>query len=280
MDLLIQIAVALLLPLASIWHPTVGAHPAGPAVAAWSADSARVGPLYSQRVYYATLPDSYWDDDLCSGLPDGVVCVVSFRDTSSPVADYVRSIPASRQVILSFWHEPELNGAFASGADFVAAFDAMATTVHAQGESWVKTATISAVSQYYNSGQTGYDCSYLPGPGYSDYYLADAYDRNRVGLWNHGGFNRWMTCTNGFHHGRGLAEWGIVPDACGTGSMTRAEDLATTVLWLRSVMPHMVLIEYYDANVANGQPTDDPCSSWSLVTDQEISEYQQLAAQY
>src|SRR3954451_22712977 len=96
----------------------------------WQGANGAFGPLHSARIFYNTqLPASFVGSP-GSDLPDDVTLVVSYRTADTNVASYVCSIPATRNVVLTYWHESEQQGSpFATGADYVTAFTAQSAKI-------------------------------------------------------------------------------------------------------------------------------------------------------
>ncbi len=240
------------------------------ALSSWKAANTAIGPLHTDRVFYRTLPSSYWADRYCSGLPAQVMCIVSYKTPTVNVAAYVKSVPTGRPVIMVFHHEPE-DGDFPSGSAFVAAFEAQSNLIRAAaaGRSDIQVAMVAGTSrQYANPSGHGWDCSYIPPARYVDHYFADIYDPTGVMLENDPGFTRWQYCTAGRHRSRGITEWGIGPTKCMTSGLTRAHVMARDEQWLRERFPHMYLLEYW---WVDDSATEGTCADWKFTSPAEIS---------
>jgi hypothetical protein len=223
----------------------------------WRTASDAFGPLHSARIFYpAELPASY-AGSRGSDLPDDVTLVVSYRTRTTNVAAYVCSMPARRNVILSYHHEPEQKypekSPFATGADYVAAFTGQSAKIRQAASDCgrggqVKVAMIALSWSYANSTRRGYTCSFIPPAGSVDYYLADTYDPYQLSLAREPGFQRWKACTAGGKP-RGLAEHGIgqgngtFPN-CQFTDAQRARVLHADDAYLGANFPGFALWEY------------------------------------
>ena len=229
----------------------------------WRSANQDVGPLQTQRVYHHELPASFRDTQE-SGLPSGVVPVVSFDGPSTNVAAYVRSV--NRRVILIFRFNPEGR---MSAADFTSVFEEQSSLIRSVHNPNVRVAASAQVYQY----QAGVNaaaarCAYIPPPAYVDYYLAAVYEPYLQGLTgtDHGGFVVWQHCTNGLGRPRGLVEYGLGLGIEGSRSC-QPESERTRVMradmgYLRDSLPDLELLEYWWTTSA----ADPPCSrSWQFA---------------
>src|SRR5215469_2008434 len=114
----------------------------GARVSDWRAANNDVGPLRTQRVYYAQLPARFTGSQ-GSRLPPGVVLIVSYRVGTTNVASYVRSV--NRALVLIFQYNPEPKMA---AADFTKAFEEQSTLVHAVHNPDVMVAMSADIYQY------------------------------------------------------------------------------------------------------------------------------------
>ena len=119
------------------------------------------------RLFYRQLPKTFSRQ----GVPEGVLLIVSYKQPTTNVRSYARSIPAHEHVQLVFHHEAEAD--YPSGSAFVSQFDAQ--------EQLAKDANphlpfaFIAGGFAYRKGQPGYDGSFIP-PSADLYYL-DSYQR-------------------------------------------------------------------------------------------------------
>jgi hypothetical protein len=206
----------------------------------WAAANAKLGPLRDQRIYYTgALPSKYSGTD-CSKLPAAVWCIISYGTPTVNVASYVSSIPASRNAVIIFGHEPEHPGAFRNGAAFVTAFTAQSALIrHAAGKAAnVRVAMASETYQYGGKGfgSRGLGCSFIPPAGDVDYYYADNYETTPTGkgLATDPKWLNWLNCVK--NHGRrlGLAEYGL--GTC-NGTSKRVATLQADATYLRTRLP-------------------------------------------
>lgn len=237
----------------------------GDSVQNWAkANSILDNGLQSDRVFYRTLPPSYSSDTNCSGLPAGVVCIVSFKTLNTNVVSYFKSVPDGHPVIGVFWHEPE--GDFSSGSQYVGKFESQSRLIRSVHNHNVQVAMIAGGSQYMNPQRHGWDCSYIPPASYVNHYFMDLYDATDVGAMNIPSIHRWLHCTQGRHRSRGIAEMGIAPSKCSTSGMTRNQVLKSDLQWFPTVMPNMYLLEYWWSD-SSGQ-TPSYCTDHWQFTDQ------------
>jgi hypothetical protein len=270
-------AATAVLALAATTASAQAAKPAGalPSVATWigarsdpwSTGNSAIGPLKTQRLFYpSALPASY-SASQCASLPAGVMCVISYKAPSTNVASFVKSIPASRPVMMIFHHEPE--GDFASGVQFVSEFESQSDLIRsaaaAAGLTNVQVAMAAATFQY-QPGKAGTNCSYIPPAHYVDHYTADVYQPRLGGLQNRSGFVRWRDCTQGLGRTRGLTEYGL--GSC-SGTTSREQTMVADAAYLRSAFPFLYLLEYWwmdDSNVG-------PCRNWKFTDPATITEW-------
>jgi hypothetical protein len=212
----------------------------GARAANWAAANSKIGPLRDQRIYYTgALPSKYSGTD-CSKLPAAVWCIISYGTPTVNVASYVSSIPASRNAVIIFGHEPEHPGAFRNGAAFVTAFTAQSALIrHAAGKAAnVRVAMASETYQYGGKGfgSRGLGCSFIPPAGDVDYYYADNYETTPTGkgLATDPKWLNWLNCVK--NHGRrlGLAEYGL--GTC-NGTSKRVATLQADATYLRTRLP-------------------------------------------
>lgn len=245
----------------------------------WVDANKTIGPLQTDRVFYRTLPTSYWDDNYCSGLPASVMCIVSYKTPTTNVASYVSSVPKTRPFQITFNHEPE-GGDFSSGASFVSQFeqqvDIIRAAANASGRTNVKPVMIAGSSyQYAKPERNGYNCSYIPPAKYVSHYYADIYDYDVVGLQNLPGFQRWLQCTSGLHRTRGITEMGIAPTFCSISGLTRTQVLRRNVNYLPTVMPKMFMLEYWWVDT---RVTDGTCGDWKFTDSTTINLWKNILA--
>jgi len=133
----------------------------------WQKGARQIGPPHVTRLFYRQLPKTFSRQ----GIPDGVLLIVSYKQPTSNVTSYARSIPADEDVQLVFHHEAEAD--YPSGSKFVSQFNAQ--------EQLVKKANPDVPFAFvaggfaYRKGQPGYDGSFIP-PN-ADYYYLDSYQR-------------------------------------------------------------------------------------------------------
>jgi hypothetical protein len=234
----------------------------------WPTGNTAIGPLKTQRVFYPSALPARYSASQCASLPAGVMCVISYKTPGTNVASFVKSIPASRPVMMIFHHEPE-GGDFASGAQFVSEFESQSDLIRsaaaAAGLTNVQVAMAAGTYQY-QPGKAGTNCSYIPPAHYVDHYTADVYQPRLGGLQNRSGFVRWRACTQGLGRSRGVTEYGL--GSC-SGAASRQQTMAADAVYLRSAFPHLYLLEYWwvdDSNVG-------PCRNWKFTDQATISEW-------
>ncbi len=225
---------------------------------AWQTASSSFGPLQDARIFYnKALPASYAGSN-GSTLPAGVTLVVSYNTPGTNVSSYVCSIPATRNVILVFYHEPEnQQSPFATGAAFAAEFNVQAAEIRQAAQSCgittVKVATIAMTWAYASSTRRGYDCSFIPPAASVDYYLADTYEKNQDTLAKDAGFQRWLSCTSAAGASgqvpRGLAEYGVglgntTSTGCQFTDQQRAAVMQADAAYLTASFPDFVIWSY------------------------------------
>ena len=208
------------------------------AAANWMTANHTIGSLQVDKIFYQhALPVSY-AGSTCANLPEDVVCLVAYKTATTNVASFVSSIPASRTVVMIFYQEPEAH--FASGAEFVAEFEAQSTLIRQAASSApnVFVADDAATSQY-RPGYPGADCSFIPPPAYTDVYLADHYQSRPNGQdlpngQNGDDWTTWLNCVRPTHKPIGLAEYGL--GTCGVdGNATREQSLLADNTYLKGL---------------------------------------------
>lgn len=237
------------------------------AAANWMTANDTIGSLQLDKIFYAhALPTSY-RGSTCASLPRDVVCLVAYKTPTANVASFVSSISPDRAVVMTFHQEPE--GDFSSGADYVAQFEAQSTLIRraANDAPNVFVADDASTSQYKPS-YPGADCSYIPPPAYTDFYLADHYQPKPKGEDLPDGqqgddWTTWLNCVQPTHKPIGLAEYGLGP--CGAdGNTTRTQSLLADNSYLKglpAVIGAPVLIwNYWWVN--SGSP--DSCLNWQF----------------
>lgn len=208
------------------------------AAANWMTAKDTLGSLQVDKIFYpGALPTSY-SGSTCADLPEDVMCLVAYKTPTTNVASFVSSIPAGRAVVMIFHHEPEQD--FPSGADYVAQFEAQSALIRRSADAApnVFVADDASTNQYL-AGRAGADCSYIPPPASTDFYLADHYQPrpNGQNLPNgqHGDdWTTWLHCVQPTHKPIGLAEYGL--GTCGPdGNATRAQSLLADSSYLKAL---------------------------------------------
>ena len=248
------------------------------AAANWVTAKDTLGPLQVDKVFYSRALPAAYSDSTCAGLPKDAMCLVAYKTPTTNVASFVSSIPADRAVVMIFHHEPE--GDFPSGADYVARFEAQSTLIRraAADAPNVFVADDASTTQYL-PGRAGADCSYIPPPAYTDFYLADHYQPRPNGQdlpnGQHGDdWTTWLTCVRPAHKPIGLAEYGL--GGCGAdGNATRTQSLLADNSYLKglpTVIGAPVLTWNYwwvngsSANLcANWRFNDTVSSAWRSI---------------
>ncbi|CAN5671237.1 hypothetical protein BH11MYX1_BH11MYX1_03470 [soil metagenome] len=128
---------------------------------------ADLGPLTSTRAFQVTLPPNQSE----RVSPSADIEITSYKTQhSSTLAAFVKSMEP--QDMLAFYHEPEGPDDWASGAAYVAAFEAECRAAH-RARPDVKFGMIAGGYQYH-VGKRGYSGSYLP-TNCIDFYAFDTY---------------------------------------------------------------------------------------------------------
>jgi hypothetical protein len=133
----------------------------------WKKGAHEIGNPRVTRLFYRQLPNSFSRQR----VPEGVLLIVSYKQPTTNVASYVRSIPADEDVQLVFHHEAEAD--YASGSAFVSQFNAQEQLAHSANPR-IPFAFVGG-GFGYRQGQPGYDGSFIP-PKADAYYL-DSYQR-------------------------------------------------------------------------------------------------------
>lgn len=252
----------------------------------WTAANSQIGPGDTHRIFYGgNLPASFDSD----GTPANVTCIVSYKVTGTNFASYVNSIPANRQVILIFHHEPEGDTQFTGGADFVSQFKAQSDSLRALGchpggsHPNVRIAMCAAGFPYRNNGTADVLAgNYLRGLGatspasgwpYVDMFTKDIYQGSggtgdavgwsTNGLANNQYWQNWLGLVTdpsvvGTVQPLGITEYGVDDPVGNTARNTRIKlDLA-----------------YLAANSFNGAPWQMMCYWWeSLAGDPNQAQF-------
>lgn len=206
----------------------------------WAAANAKIGPLRDQRIYYTGALPSKYNGSACSQLPAAVWCIISYGTPTTHVTSYVSSIPASRNAVIIFGHEPEHPGAFRNGAAFVTAFAAQSALIrHAAGKAGnVRVAMAAETYQYGGKGfgSRGLGCSFIPPASEVDYYYADNYETTPTGkgLSTDPKWLNWLNCVKNKGRRLGLAEYGL--GTC-NGASKRLSTLQADASYLRTKLP-------------------------------------------
>ena len=152
---------------------------------AWNTVNSQIGPGQTHRLFYSGALPASFDAD---GTPADVTIVVSYKTQTTNVVSYINSIPAGRQVIVIYHHEPEND--YGAGSQFVSEFKAQSTLIRAHAGANVKIA-MCALGYQYGAGNNA-DAkagNYLRGLGpYVDYFTIDVYQgqdgTGKSGAWN------------------------------------------------------------------------------------------------
>ncbi len=186
----------------------------------WRSANAIIGPLQTHRLFYSgSLPLTFEADD----TPTTVTIIASYKTATTNVKNYVKSVPANRQVILAYHHEPE--GDYSSGAVFVSEFKTQSDLIRSCANSNVRIAMISASYPYGVSGNTDVqDGNYLKDLGnYVDLFGVDIYQGvagtepycwPTQGLRNYPRWNNWLNVVTdpaivGTIKPLGITEYGV-----------------------------------------------------------------------
>lgn len=219
----------------------------------FQAANAIYGPSGTHRVFGQQGSKSAWFPITwnADGTPDSVVYNICYRTgpagsgmpTQAQMETWLNTVPAGRQIIVTFQPEPEIPGRYATGADFVTQFksqsDRMRLAAVATGtDDRVRIATDSGSYQYGKSAAgvirnaEAYAGNYLTGLGssspatglpYADIFGIDVYqgqswpagfDWPTQGLRNYVQFQRWLTLITdtsivGVRHPLGIFEYGV-----------------------------------------------------------------------
>lgn len=259
----------------------IGAY-GGPTESDWASANSAIGPLQTQRIFYSgALPASY-TGSVCASYPAGVTCVISYKTMNTNVASFVGSIPASRDVILIWHHEPEndtFSGPGTNGQNFVSDFESQSRIITAGDPANVQVA-MTAEAYQYDAGTdhtNGVGCSYIPPNQYVNFYFIDIYENppNGKDLPNAPGgagteWNTWLGCVqaanNANPHPRkalGIAEYGLNNEA---SDAVRAQTLQADSAYLKANFPNFALWEPWDF------------SDWQLTGSQTIAEWKAIEA--
>ena len=210
---------------------------------AFAAAQTILGPLQCTRTYYSSgsPPGATYNKRLSSA---DLISVKDWPASDATLTSFLNSLNSGDRLI--HHHEPEGPGEYASGAAYVAEFNAIADRIHGL----VPTAKIGHAAggyQYRSSAGNGWDGSYLPPATKCDFYAMDCYcdgwtnDPNAYGyvepVQDTPQFTRWYS----FVQDRGkeliLAEWalGTVGNSEVSGTPARrAANIPDTIDWLRA----------------------------------------------
>lgn len=136
----------------------------------WDQANREVGPITVTRLFYRRLPATFTR----GAIPKGVRLIVSFKDPSTNVESYVRSIPPGEDVEMAYHHEAENDYGTGGGAQYLSEFATARSHVKAANPD-MPLAKIGGGYQYGNRKRHGWDGSFLP-PDADRYYL-DSYQR-------------------------------------------------------------------------------------------------------
>jgi hypothetical protein len=207
----------------------------------WAKANSIIGPLADQRIYCKHALPAKYRGSACSKLPAGVWCIISYHRATTNVTRYVSSIPARRNVVIIFDHEPEHPGRWKSGAAFVAAFDRQFALIRrAAGRAAnVRVAMAADTYQYGGKGygRRGIGCSFIPpASAVVNYYYADNYEPMPTGqgLATDPKWLNWLNCVKNRGRRIGLAEYGL--GSC-NGTAKRVATLQADAAYLSSKVP-------------------------------------------
>lgn len=224
----------------------IGAEDGSGGCQAFSAANSAIGPLQACKIFYgpgSALPGTY-SGSVCASLPVNVTCLISYKVMTTNVASYVESIPAGRNVILTYWQEPE-NDSFSyngltGGAAYVAEYENQVNLIRSSAASASRANVFVAMDamdyQYdqgtsHNLGGAGGACSFIPPSSYADFYLSDHYEFTASGSnmsadsGSRAEWNGWLGCVKGQGKPIGVAEYGL---NCGQTGGSGAEPNALT----------------------------------------------------
>lgn len=272
----------------------------------WTTANNTIGPLQTDKIFYnpaagRPLPSTF-PGSTCDSLPANVVCLITYKPidptnytTIDPtVTSFVRSIPSDRTVIMIYYNEPENINNNISGSTFVTEYEHEVGVVRqaANDAPNVFTAMAAMAYEYRNPspGDPGGDarnCSYIPPPQYTDFYLIDAYQAMTTGkdLANEttGEWNNWLSCVSGYNKPIGLAEYGLgtQTSSCINGG-TREESMVADDAYLESlagsstINAPVIMWEYWWAD--DSAKTGDPCKNWKFTDSTTINNWQSIEA--
>jgi hypothetical protein len=200
----------------------------------WTAANNTIGPGDSHRMFYSGALPASFDAD---GTPSNITIIASYKTqmTQTAIQTYLATLPATRQLILIYHHEPE--GDYTLGSTFVSEFktqsDRIRAAVASLGITNVRIAMCAAGYPYRAAGTADVLAgNYLRGLGaisptsgqpYVDMFTKDVYqgtagtggfDWPSQGLKNYVQFQNWMTLATdaavvGVVKPLGITEYGI-----------------------------------------------------------------------
>ena len=213
----------------------------------WQSDNTNIGPLQSDKVFWTNSQDfQTWSTDphnICYAIEQEYtnhsqwpVCLIAFKkqETEMQIQGFLAAMPSDQTVIFIYHQEPE-GDTFGPGpciqnatgaTEFICEFEQETSNIAAAAFHWGRTENVftaedSASGKYVNGGP-GADCSWIVPPSYSDFYLADHYERG----WANGSnlhvqdgstgaqeWNNWLGCVNTLAKPIGLAEYGLCSDS-------------------------------------------------------------------
>jgi Carbohydrate binding domain len=241
---------------------------------AFAGTNATIGPMQSDKIFYGPstpLPSAYAGSN-CANLPARVTCLISFKVMNTNVASYVSSIPPNRNVIFTFWQEPEkysfsYNG-LTGGPAFVAEFENQAALIRQASGNAPNIFIAGDANGYqydpgtsHNLGGAGGSCSFTVPSSSVDFYLGDFYEPTASGtnlatdsyvspMWN-----GWLGCVSPQKKPIGVAEYGLnFTTPTSANGPTTAEAFAADNSYLESQPAGrpVVMWEYWYDNNANG----------------------------
>jgi hypothetical protein len=247
----------------------IGAEDTGDDGTQFTSTNDAIGPLQSDKIFYdakQALPSAY-AGSYCAELPADVTCLISYKIMTTNVVSYVESIPPGRNVIFTYWQEPETASfsydGLTGGPAFVAEFENQSDLIRSAAETAGNEESIFVAGdargyQYdpgttNNDGGAGGSCGFTVPSAYVDFYLDDQYEYpasgNDLPGDTYGGamWKGWLGCVAPQDKPIGLAEYGLNCTNASGGN----PDLATTQEGMAA-----------DNSYLEGQPDGLPVVMW------------------
>jgi hypothetical protein len=244
----------------------------------WQVANSTIGPLQDQRIFYGgQLPASFAGSE-GDRLPAGVTAIISYKTPTTNVASFVRSIPASRPVIMAFHHEPE-GGDFPSGPTFVSQFQTQSQLIRSASQPNVRVAMIAGAYQY-GSGRNGAAGQYLPAPSYVDMYTVDTYQRHPdgSGLATDANFQGWYNLVKGRGKPLGITEYGLNSDNTAAGNAAQVTTMRADNAWLIAHGPFAVLSYWWSIEKMTVSQAISTSQNWQFTGAASIAEWRAIEA--